>query len=82
VLSVKGFEFEIAGRTPINADQRGQQILDYIKQNPTDAFIVLDDDTHDMDLVKDNQVVTNYRTGFDGKALTEAINLILELRNK
>ena len=81
MLGLAGFDYEIGGRTTRKNGQRGQQILDYIKENPTDKYIALDDDTFDMDLVKDNQVVTNYQTGFDNKALDRAINLILELRD-
>ena len=82
VMGAFGYNFRIDGKTARNELSRGQQILDYTKAKPTDAFIVLDDDTFDMDLVKDNQVVTDYRTGFDEQSLTEAIRLILEKRDQ
>ena len=81
-LGRAGFDYHIDALTPINEKHRGQQIHDYMEDNPTDAFIVLDDDTYDMDLVKDNQIATDFKLGFDDTSLEKALKLIMEIRDR
>ena len=78
ILGAFGLNYQIDDRTVISAGRRGDQILDYIAAFPTDAYIVLDDDTYDMYMVRKRHVITKYRTGFDGQAQSEAIKLLLE----
>ncbi len=78
VLSSYGYNFTIDGATAVNDSKRGQQIVDYMKKHSTDAYVVLDDYTHDMALVTSRQTVTSYKSGFDENCLNQAISLILE----
>ena len=81
-LAEHGYKYAIAGRTVIHgeddyADTRGQQILNHIKNHPCDRYIVLDDDTFDMQKIAHRQIVTDFKSGFTTSKLKEAINLIL-----
>lgn len=76
ILACFGFKYRLAGRTAIDSLNRGQQILDYIRDNPSEHYIAIDDDVYDMDLVSHRQVVTNHRTGFNNTAYEAAIKLI------
>lgn len=80
LLGMAGFQFEVTAVTSIQWKPRGEQIQDYLVGEEYYRYIVLDDDTLDMNLVKDNQVVTNYKSGFDNAALDRAIHLMLEIR--
>ncbi len=81
LIGVAGFDFVVEDRTEISTHPRGRQIKSYLYGvDEEHRFIVLDDDVHDMGLVRSNQIVTSYKRGFDNEALDKAINLILELR--
>lgn len=75
------FSFELVGKTETNSLTRGQQILNYLEKRPSDAYLVLDDDIFDMQLVAHRQVVTATRTGFTAEKQREAFNLILEIQD-
>lgn len=80
-LAQAGFDFTLSHRTRIDDKKRGDQIQDWLQLHAHEdyRYLVLDDDTHDMDLVKDNQVVTDFKTGFDNDAWYRASRLILDL---
>jgi hypothetical protein len=81
-LTNHGFVYTVSNRTVLYDEEgykqpRGQQILHYIENHPCDKYIVLDDDTFDMEKVAHRQVVTKFKSGFSESKLEEAINLIL-----
>ena len=75
-----GLAYEVSDSTESDSLPRGQQIINFIKKEGDCRWIAIDDDTFDMDLVKHQQVVTNYQTGFDCKALEKSIQLILDIK--
>ncbi len=67
MLKFHGFIGELVGKTSTKLDHwnhrcRGHEIQDWMDHNPTDHFVILDDDS-DMDYLSDHLVQTNFSDG-------------------
>ena len=78
LFKLKGLNLnEIIGKTTSERMNRGQQILQYIKEHKIGPFLVIDDEIN-FDIkqhIEDKFTInTSFKTGFDSHALNQAIN--------
>lgn len=78
-----GIKAEIIGKTPIlrEADRiRGDEIQEWLNENPTESFAIIDDDS-DMGELLPFLVQTETRKGLTDKQVDEAIKILNEVDN-
>ena len=57
IFEYHGITTEIHGVTPILNEGRGLEILDFLRENPCDGYIIIDDNTRDIESVGLDNVV-------------------------
>lgn len=74
LLKTRGFVGEVIDITPrLPFDQRGDEIALWLKQNPVDDFVIIDDDS-DMSHLMHKLVHTSWQTGIQPKHVEEIIS--------
>ncbi len=83
LLKSKGITGDIVGRTPnIEEGLRGKEIIQWLRENDIQIYncIAIDDDSFDMNEVKDNLIKTNFMNGGLTKELADLA--IMKLNNE
>ena len=57
VFDYQGITTEIFGVTPVLNEGRGLEILEFLRDNPCDGYVILDDNTRDIESVGLDNVV-------------------------
>jgi len=78
LLAARGFRGRIIDRTG-SCGNRGNEIRDWLLEHPeVERFAVLDDDSQDMEAVKDHLVLTSFERGLEPKHVEEVIKRLEE----
>lgn len=79
-LAEAGFEGSVVGSTPVDFNSRASQILEYLKENPTSRYAILDDNelgfVEEENNLADHLIKTNSKTGITQEDIDLAKNLL------
>lgn len=65
IFEYQGITAEIHGVTPVLNEGRGLEILEFLRENPCDGYVIIDDNTRDIESVGlDNVVKCRSWVGF------------------
>jgi hypothetical protein len=78
VMAAMGFRGKIIDRTG-SCGGRGKEVRDWLLEHPeVERFVILDDDSQDMDPLKEHLVRTSWDGGLEGKHVEEVVRRLEE----
>lgn len=81
VFEYQGITAEIHGVTPVLNDGRGVEIQEFLRENPCDGYLILDDNTRDIESVGlENVVKCRSWLGFTREEYEICRQILLEIK--
>jgi len=83
--SVSDFDFlqmPIIGMTPYRGDCRGDEIQKWLDKNPTERYVIIDDDRDMLESQMDNFVKCDFKYGFSEEQFFKAYKILTGEKHK